>query len=202
MKNILQVLIGVLIVGLFISVILLNRKNEKINSLTSEKEQLVNEKENLLVARNFRNAEILFNGKELSKDTYISDGKGNSIEWNEITDNNTLVFYFSETSCDMCVDIEIARLNEKTESVVSNNTIILISAISKRYVAQYKNNNNKLQFPVYEIKSGKEDFLPSLPFYFIIDKESKRINSSFFPSKYTPDETDKYLSKIAEDYFR
>jgi peroxiredoxin len=201
MKNILRVLIGVIIVVLFIPVILLDRKIEKINSLTSEKEQLASEKEDLLIVRDFRNAEILFNGKELIKNTYISDGKGNSIEWNEIIDNNTLVFYFSETSCDMCIDMEIARLNEKTEPVVSNNTIILISAISKRYVAQYKN-NNKLQFPVYEIKSGKEDFLPSLPFYFIIDKESKRINSSFFPSKYTPDETDKYLSKIAEDYFR
>jgi peroxiredoxin len=199
MRSILQVLTGVFIVVLFILIISLDRKNEKINRLTSENEQLMNEKEDLLAVRNFRNTEILFNGRELSKDTHISDGKGNRVEWDEIT--GKLVFYFSETACDMCVDMEIARLNEQAELAVSDNTVILISAISKRYVAQYKN-NNKLKFPVYEIKSVKEDFLPSLPFYFIIDRESKRINSSFFPSKYTPDETDKYLNKIAEDYFR
>jgi hypothetical protein len=173
--------------------------NEK-EQLTNEKEQLTNEKDDLLTVRTFRNEEILFNGKNLNKEMLITDGKGNNVKWNEIIDNNKLIFYFSETSCDVCVDTEIARLNEKADLIVSDNTIILIYAVSKRYVAQYKN-NNKLKFPVYEIKSGKND-LPTLPLYFVIDKESKRINSSFFPSKYTPDETDKYLDDVTEDYFR
>jgi peroxiredoxin len=200
MRNILLILVGVLVVVLSVLTVLLNREIKKTNRLLSEKEQLVNEKENLLPVKSFREGEIVFNGKELSKAVSLSDGKGNSIEWDEIIDNNKLVFYFAETSCDMCVDMEIARLNEKVDLTVSYNTIILISAISKRYVSQYKN-NNKLQFPVYEIKSKEEDF-PALPFYFVIDKESRRINSAFFPSKYTPDETDKYLNKITEDYFR
>jgi hypothetical protein len=202
MKNILQVLIGVFIVTLLILIILLDREIAKTNILSSENEQLLNEREDLLFVRKCRNTEILFNGKELNKEISITDGKGNKIEIDEIMDsNNKLVFYFSETSCEICVNMEIARLNEKVQIAVLDNTVILVNAISKRFVAQY-NNNNKLNFPIYEIKSYKEDFLPSLPFYFLIDKESKRINSSFFPSKYTPDETDQYLNKIAEDYFR
>jgi hypothetical protein len=155
----------------------------------------------LLSSKAFREGEILFNGKKLSKETSITDGKGNIIKWDDIMDNDKLVFYFSETSCDMCVDMEIARLNEKTGWTVFCNTVILIGSTNKRYVTQYKN-SHKLRFPVYEIKSNTGQFLPALPFYFIIDKESGRINSSFFPSKYTPDETDKYLDQITNDYFR
>jgi hypothetical protein len=200
MKSILSVLVSILFVVLVILVILLNNEIEKTSRLSSENEQLANEKENMLAVKVFREEEILFNGKEFSKEASLTDGKGNSIELSEIMNNNKLVLYFSENSCNMCVDMEITRLNEKADLIVSDNTIILISATSKRYVAQYKH-NNKLKFPVYEIQSKKKDF-PAFPFYFIIDKESKRINSSFFPSKYTPDETDKYLNKMTEDYFR
>jgi peroxiredoxin len=201
MKRILQISVGVLIVILMTLGILLDRKITETNRLSAEKEQLKNEKEDLLSARTFRETEILLNGKNLIKEVSITDGKGNSIELSEIMDKNKLVFYFSEVSCDMCVDMEIARLNEKADLTVSDNTVILISAISKRYVAQYTN-NNKLKFSIYEIKSKGDKFLPSLPCYFIIDYDSKRINSAFFPSKYTPDETDRYLNKIAEDYFK
>jgi hypothetical protein len=207
MKNILWILVCVFACVLIVLSIFLNREIKKTSDLSvekeqlsTEKEQLLKEKENLLSASAFRNGEILFNGKDLNKETSITDGKGNSVELSEIINGNKLVFYFSESSCDMCVNIEIARLNEKTDLIISDNTIILINATYKRYVAQYKNNNN-LRFPVYEIISKKED-LPSIPLYFVIDKASKRINSAFFPSKYTQDETDKYLAKIAEDYFR
>jgi peroxiredoxin len=202
MNRILQLSVGVLIVALMALIIFLDRKIAETGRLSAETEQLKHERDDLLPVRTFREAEILLNGKKLSKEAEITDDKGNSIELNEIMNSSKLVFYFSETSCDMCVDMEIARLNEKADLTVSDNTVILISAISKRYVSQYKS-NNKLRFPVYEIKSRNETFLPSfLPCYFIIDNDSKRINSSFFPSKYTPDETDRYLNKIAEDYFR
>jgi hypothetical protein len=200
MKNILSILVGFLVAILIVLVVILNNKRKETARLSSEKEQLVNEKENLLPVQTFRQGEIFFNGKDFSKEASLTDGKGNNIELGEIMDNNKLVFYFAESSCDMCVDMEIARLNENADLIVAENTVILISATNKRYVTQYKT-NNKLQFPVYEIQSANNDF-PSIPFYFIIDKESGRINSSFFPSKYTPDETDKYLNKITEDYFR
>jgi hypothetical protein len=127
MKNILLILVGVLVVGLSVLAVSLNREIKKTGKLLSEKEQLINEKENLLPAKTFREGEILFNGKKLSKETSITDGKGNIIEWDEITDNDKLVFYFSETSCDMCVDMEITRLNEKADWTVSSNTITEVS---------------------------------------------------------------------------
>jgi hypothetical protein len=182
--------------------ILLDKEIAKTNQLSATHEQLMEEKEDCIEYHNFRQAEVFFNGKNLIRNAFITDGKGNRIDSNEIMENNKLVFYFSESSCSMCVDMEIARINEKADLIVSENTIIFISSHSKLYVAQYKNNNKQLKIPIYEIKSDKDDFLPMIPFYFVIEKESKRINSAFFPSKYTPDETDKYLNKIADDYFK
>jgi hypothetical protein len=172
-----------------------------MTQLSDTQWQLANTPEDLAFEQKAREMELFFNGKDITKKTILSDGKGNNIEWDEITDNkNKLILYFSEGTCDICLNTEISRLNEKADLVVSDNTIILVSAISKRYVAQYKN-DNKLKFPVFEIKSSGEKILPPDLFYFVIEKESKRINSAFFSSKYKPAEADRYLNDITGKYF-
>ncbi|MDR0725671.1 MAG: hypothetical protein LBF59_06680 [Prevotellaceae bacterium] len=82
MKNILLILVGVFVAGLSVLAILLTKEIKKTSKLLSENKQLINEKENLLLAKTFREGEILFNGKKLNKETSIIDGKGNIIEWN------------------------------------------------------------------------------------------------------------------------
>jgi hypothetical protein len=173
-----------------------------MEQILNAQQQSVDEQEDLTVERKYREAEFSLNGKKITKEFTLSDGKGNGIEWDKITDKNTLVLFFSESACDMCVNLEISRLNEKADLVVSDNTIILITALNNRYVAQYKSNNAS-KYPIYEIRTIKNDYpLPSGPLYFVIEKESGRINSAFFPSKYNPSQTDKYLANITENYFQ
>jgi hypothetical protein len=77
----------------------------------------------------------------------------------------------------------------------------MISALSKRYVSWYKI-NNQLMYPVFEISTIREELFPaSYPLFFIIEKETMRINSIYAPLKENPMGTKDYLSKIARDYF-
>jgi hypothetical protein len=201
-KNVLYPLISILVVATVTLCFLLLNEKTKTEQLLNTLKQSADEKEDLTVERKYREAEFFLNGKEISKEFVISDGKGNRIEWHEIMDDkNKLVLFFSESACDMCVNFEIDRLNDKVDLIVSDNTVILIYASNNRYITQYKN-NNKFKYPVYEIKTIKDDHsLPSVPLYFIIEKKSGRINSAFFPSKYNPSQTGKYLNNIMENYF-
>jgi hypothetical protein len=201
MNRILYPLISILVVALVTLIFLLYNEKLKMTQLLDIQRQSSNTTEESVFEQKSREMELFFNGQDITKKAILSDGKGNSIEWDEITDNkNKLILYFSEGTCDLCLNAEISRLNENADLVVSDNAIILISAISKRYVAQYKN-DNKLKFPVFEIKSSGEKILPPGLFYFVIEKESKRINSAFFPSKYKPAEADRYLNDITGKYF-
>jgi hypothetical protein len=109
--------------------------------------------------------------------------------------------FFSESNCEECVNSAILQLNEQKDLIGSDKIIILINALSKRYVSQYKI-NNQLKYPVFEIATNQEFFSPSsFPIFFMIEKETLRINSAYIPLKENPKGTKDYFNKIAKDYF-
>jgi hypothetical protein len=163
-------------------------------------EQLANEKVDLSVKNTYRSIEVYLNGKNFQREVEISDGRGNRLELSQLIDKDKLVLCFSENSCDECVEAELDKLNKKNQLAGSENVIILINASDKRYVHQYQTNHQK--YPVYEMKTNQAQLSSIIaPFFFILEKETMRVNAAFVPLKHQPEETDKYLNKVINDYF-
>jgi hypothetical protein len=198
MKGFLYLLIVFLsIAGIALGILLYK---EKINSkqYLSLYKEFLSKNDDPATKENYREFEIQLNGKDLSKNIEISDGKGNSVDLAHLFDQDKLILFFSDKHCDECVNAETEKLNQLSDY---KHIVVLISATNKRYVSQYKS-NRQLKYPVYEIKTNEETFSSmSSPFYFVIESKTMRINSTFVPQKHQPEETKRYLSKIIRDYF-
>jgi hypothetical protein len=77
----------------------------------------------------------------------------------------------------------------------------MINATGKRYVSQYKSQTS-LEYPIWEITTNFNSLISPPPFFFVVEKESLRINSAYIPQKEKPEEISRYLDKIIADYFR
>jgi hypothetical protein len=189
-----------LFLTIFLGYLLYDQKT-KTEQYKSSYEKRTEENTGLLDMQSFRQFEVLLNGKKLKLDSEISNGRETSIAFDSVFSSNKLVLYFPEFCYDQCINDAISKLNEKADLIGNDNIVILANTISKIDAMQYKS-NHKWQYALYEIKSKQlQSSFVTAPFYFIVDKESGRINSAFVHSKYKPKETLEYLDKIIQNYF-
>jgi hypothetical protein len=201
MKSILKITVVLLTVACVVESLMLYRAYKDKAPIMASFEQLKEAFSNAKLAESSRRLEMDLNGKNMDGLSEITDGKGVRIELNEIMDANKLVLYFSESNCGECVKAELEKLDKWSDSIGVNNIIIFIDAVSMRYVAQYKA-NNKSKFHIYEIEIKQKNLFPTLfPIYFILEKETKRVNVAFVPRREYPEETYQYLDQITKDYF-
>jgi hypothetical protein len=161
----------------------------------NEELQAENSKLSLLKTLNrHREEEQRLSGCEIGSLKLDEEGRNPALLEGMIN-GNTLVLYFSETGCDMCLEAQLAALNKWRDSINSN-IILFLYATNNRYVQIQQ---SKLAYPIYRVfkKLTSDD----MPLYFMIEKETMRINSPFFPLKELPDQTEKYLGYIKEKYF-
>jgi len=86
-----------------------------------------------------------------------------------------LVMAFSETSCDLCRDMETAFALELAEAVAPEIVTIVIGARHPRYVAAFRNSNG-FDHPVLHDREGRffaENGIVDSPILFLIDDQSR-----------------------------
>ena len=181
--------------------VLFIREKELSQKLRVINEQAIDEKDDYMLQQQYRHLELALNGTEIDKTIVLSDEKGNLLKVSDILNTTKLVLFFSESNCSECVNVEISNLRGMDSIIDFNDVLIMVKSISKRYVNQYRI-INKLEYPIYEIKESPEGLFPEFtPLFFIIEKETFRINSVFAPSKYNIDLTTSYFKKIEKKYF-
>jgi hypothetical protein len=100
-------------------------------------EQLRNAHAILAVQETFRRDELSLNGSCMDMGSEISDVSGRTSDLSEAMTEDALVFYFSETHCNLCVDAELKNLNKMADSIGGKPVVILIHAVNERYFRKF-----------------------------------------------------------------
>ena len=178
-----------------------SRTNEYSKEFTEETKSQVIEKSDLYIYKSFREKELLLNGRMISPLSEIcnSDNEMSSLE-SEIQEDK-IVLYFSEFQCEMCVDSIISQLNEVF--FFDNRKLLLwVKSSNIRYVKWIEKNYGIKRDVVYRTTPNIEEQLLDieLPYFFVLEKETMRINSTFIPLKENVELTKKYLTDITAKY--
>lgn len=197
MKHKLSLVVLVLVVGIVFLISHILNGREEVMQLRKENEEHAGsfKQENEL-----RKFEIATNGKRINKSFKIFNHDG-EINFDEVVTNDKLVFFLSESSCDMCTDSEISNLEKFYDAIGKDNIIILIESDNNRFVTYYRENKFK-KYTCYRVKHHAQSTGTIQPFFFILEKESLRINSTFMPQKEKPQHTEFYLMQVIDNYFR
>ena len=168
-------------------------ENEKEN-FTYTISQINSNCDKLLQSDSYRKKELNYNGKNIS---YIVTDTSTMSELKGLVDDNKLILFFAESSN---LANEIENLSGDMQKF-KQNIILLIRSDNKRFSSIFKN-NNKIEYPCLHIQTDKNSPSAGLPpIYFILEKETLRINSSFIPQRDKTKETGSYYEKIIADYF-
>ncbi|TCC90594.1 hypothetical protein EZ428_15115 [Pedobacter frigiditerrae] len=112
---------------------------------------------------------------------------------------HTLVFRYSASDCEMCVNSVFKIIKEENNKLINDNILIVTDSYSSRdFIVKTKYLNFFL--PIYDVKEPIKGLgLPlegkNLPFFFILGPDN-RISKIFFPYKEYPDKTREYFSYI------
>ena len=158
--------------------------------------QVNKEGDKLLQSDSYRKQELHYNGKLISH--LISDSIAVS-ELKNMVDNNKLIMFLHEYMLN--TDMELDNLSENMQ-MYKDDIILFVKSDTKRNVSIFKN-NKKLEYPCIHIKTNEDSsYIKKTPLiYFILEKETLRINASFIPHSDKKDETIRYFEKIIADYF-
>jgi hypothetical protein len=193
---------ALLVAGIVMFSVLWYGERDKVKELEGILEYTISTGKGLNVIQDYRNIELLLNGKKIATELSLSDGKGNEVAWEQVlSGGDKLVLYFPEASCDECVDVTLSRVKARGDVLDSERVIILIHATSRRYVAQYKANAH-LNYPIFEVQPRHEDLFPTFtPCLFLVEQTISRINTAYIPRRENPEGINRYLDKIIADYF-
>lgn len=180
----------------FLILFILNEKKGYDNSI-SQMEYMLSEKDEIIFlyeqARRIEGNKI----EEVVKFKDLSEKR----MFEGMLKENKFIYLFSEANCNECIHKEIENLTN-SEVGLKNNTIFLIDSDNRRFASVFVK-TNKIEFPVFVVDLTYNDNrkLDIPPFYFIVDSETRRINSVFFPRKVDNSATKMYFKKVVEDYF-
>jgi hypothetical protein len=170
--------------------------------LSKVKEQLFLESLHNSTAKTCREFEIFFNGKTIPLNSKVIGERDSIIYLKDIIYDNSIILRYSELHCNTCVDIMIENLINYSNYIGNKNIILLSTSTTSNYIRQFKKFKN-IEFMIYELTYGLEDLFIDIeiPYFFVIEKSTMRVNSAFIPQKEYPELIDKYLENIIKEYF-
>ena len=150
----------------------------------------------LLQSDSYRKQELHYNGKLI---THLISDSITLLELRSMVNNNKLVMFFHENMLN--TDMELDSLSKNMEKF-KDDIILFVKSDTKRHVAVFKN-NKKLEYPCIHIQTTRDSsYINRTPLiYFVLEKETLRINASFIPNSEKMEETLSYYEKIIADYF-
>ena len=105
-----------------------------------------------------------------------------------------LVFFYSELTCDVCVDQSFEYLNSFIEKAGAANAIVLVESKNLAYVSTLVRLNQIKTQNVFRVNKKNID-VQNKAFFFLLD-DSKILHHTFFPMKEIPEVTDAYFSNL------
>ncbi len=166
-----------------------------------ENKTLALEKIDLYIYTDFRENELKLNGKSISPASLINNSKHGTLPLKEYFDNDGFILYFTDFQCDLCVDSLIKTLDEMN-FFRDHNISLWIKTSNTRYLSWVEKNYNVNRGLLFRTTPEIEEQLLDieLPYFFVLDIESMRINSTFIPLKENSNLTREYLNNIKEKY--
>lgn len=193
---------GILLMGIVVCVFYIGKQQVINKQLIDNLDALELKNLSLSVSQNMREKEICMNGKQLSEDSVIYDKNG-IYKWKDITKEGKIVLLFSELYCDVCIEAELNNLKKIADSVGFRNIILLVNAVSPRYIPLLIKKYD-LKFKIYQYSKELYKEVPNLemPCFFVLGSDPIRVQSFFIPQKEEPELTQKYLRTVFSEYFK
>ncbi len=132
---------------------------------------------------------------------YIFDfqNDNDSVYLSDILNNSPkLVFWFSESSCSICIEEELKNLVELSK-IIKKEDIVIIGSFQNMRKRWMRESSFRI-FNLRKERLGMAIENNNFPFYFIAD-ETLEAKFVFMPVKELPILTEKYFKIITEKYF-
>lgn len=186
--------ISFVIVGalFLITIVKLYNNNRLLFSVNTTLMETVDKTQNYKILAELRMREMETNGQKLKSTLKVQDENGMSYALVDVIPPESLVFRFSETHCDQCVDEQIHLLKDSSDMDLQN--VILLSSYSfARNVHVFKNKYH-LPCKIYNLKEPLNLSVEhaNLPYFFRIDRDGK-IRDVFVAQKELPTYIVEYL---------
>jgi hypothetical protein len=179
----------------------LHKQRAAYRLLNEGMEQLRNTHANLAAQESCRLEELSLNGSCVDMRLEVATDSGRKSALGELITENVLVCYFSESYCDLCMDVELNNLKKMTDTTGGKHVIILLHTTNERYFRKFMV-EKKTACPVYKTGKCPAPLVEmNHPCYFILEKASGRMVSVFIPQKENIAVTETYLEQIREKYF-
>lgn len=184
-----------------VNIVYLNSTNIK-NELLKLKEKIIDNDikiENMEMSTLYR---INMDGIILNLDCEVVDHKKSTKKISDVLNGNKLILRYSQINCNTCVEEQLKILNTYKDSIGINNILLF---------ADYRNINdlkkfyriNKTGIRVYKLDEQLNGIIKDIgvPYFFVFEKESNRIISTYIPQKNYSNITTLYLNSIKMKYF-
>jgi hypothetical protein len=201
-----KILYLIVLLGLVGTICHLYFQNKKkiflIEQLVAINKQNSQKNESIRMYKNFREIESTLNGKELSKDLKLLDEKGDAVFLKDIITGNRLVMRYSELNCQTCIDTQLENLNNNINLFGVDNVVLFTTSRNRNYIRQFRK-VNRVKFKIYNLSKELERLIPDIdmPYYFLIDEKSMRINCLFIPQKELLEQTNDYIENIKLKFY-
>ncbi len=128
----------------------------------------------------------------------VKDMDGKLIRMDSIFKTPKLVFRFSQTNCDMCIEAEMKHL----KSLNMEENVICLASYNNIRMVKLAKQQYQVQFPIYFLPLNLNNFvLPrakeesGMPYFFYVDQHL-HAHYLFTPSKQFPEISKRYIAKF------
>ena len=138
---------------------------------------------------------------QLPEGYFLQDEKGDSVPADSVFSRPAVVFRFAETNCELCIQTQLAALQEKMKNNPTN--LIGLASFSNKRIYKMVKPKYDIRIPVYFIPADESRFLltetnesKGFPYLFVIDRELKS-HYVFTPSNDRLEATQQYYDRAA-----
>ena len=137
------------------------------------------------------------NGKAIEVE--VEDIYGKKIQLNDLRSKSPkLVYFYSELTCDVCVDQSFEYFNNFIDKAGVENAIVLVESKDPSYITTLIRLNHIRTKNIFRVTKKNID-PENRGFFFLLD-QSPIMHHTFFPMKEIPDVTDAYFKNLDQTF--
>lgn len=137
------------------------------------------------------------NGKAIEVE--VEDIYGKEIQLNDLRAKSPkLVYFYSELTCDVCVDQSFEYFNNFIDKAGVENAIVLVESKDPSYITTLIRLNHIRTKNIFRVTKKNID-AENRGFFFVLD-QSPIMHHTFFPMKEIPEVTDAYFKNLDQTF--
>jgi hypothetical protein len=144
---------------------------------------------------------MTLNGRTIPPVSVIYNSEYDKLTLKEQINKDELILYLTDYQCGMCID-SLINILHTMDFFKENNITLWIKSSNLRYINWVEKNYNIKSDAIFKTSPNVEEELLNieLPYFFILEKETMRIYSTFIPLKENSGLTRTYLQGIKSKY--